>query len=393
MLTVAHRTSDEELPVHTRFLLNLTEWLASDDCNSLDDAGFVAAIGRRLHVAGLPVDRLVLHSVTLHAGFADRAIAWSPGQPVEIRDGETAFRAAFPSRLLARVLEDRTMLVIGPEDADFCEWTSSDVFVGKSLKQLVIAPLYSADGPFSVIALGSRTPRGFSTSDLDLLARFLKPLRSTIELRVLRRAEFSLLDAYVGSPTPQRLLANRTRCTELETIEAALFLCDIENVSALAGMSEANAFHLLQQRAQHLQTLIQGNGGMMIRASGTEVLAIFPTADPSSSCRMALDAAIQSRQPSALPGENGETIARSVFALHYGRVTYGSLACGNPRELTLLGADIELLTTIRDAARSLGETIAMSRLLKDMIKAEGLAGISYSTNDLRGSVEIYAARP
>src|SRR2546430_2538512 len=66
----------------------IIEWLAGDECHGLDDAGLTAELGHRLRLAGLPLDRLVLHLRILHPQLFARTLAWSPNEPVEIRDRE-----------------------------------------------------------------------------------------------------------------------------------------------------------------------------------------------------------------------------------------------------------------------------------------------------------------
>lgn len=385
--------TDVELQPRARDLLNLTEWLVGEECNSLDDAAFVASIGRRLHAAGLPVDRLVLHSVTLHPGFSDRAIAWSPGEPVEVREGDTAFRAVFPARSLSQVLEERRVLVVGAGEPAFPEWENSDVFSGRTLKQLVIAPLYNGDGPFSILAFGTRAPMGFSSADLTLLDRFTKPFRMVLELRLLRRSEFTLLDAYVGPPTPQKLLAGIIRGDEVEMIEGGLMLCDLADASALSRMGEPYAFQMLKKRLARMVQPIRRNGGMMIKMAGASIFAVFPAADTASACRAALDAATRELIYSGLMGEGEFGSLPAVVALHYGSVSYGNLSNEGSRELTLLGSDIELLSTIRDAARSLGEPIAMSRVFRDMAEVDDAASLHYWPKGSSVNHVIYGLRP
>lgn len=391
MLTVSDRKVDAELPARARNLLNLSEWLAGDDANGLDDAGFTAAIGRRLREAGFCLDRLVLHAVTLHPGYCDRAIAWSPGEPVEIREGETAFRAALPVKLLSRVLEERRLQSVATGEAGFADWENSDVLTGRGLKHIVVAPLFNSDGPFSAFILATSSPAGFPSPDLDFIERLMKPLRSALELRLLRKADFSLLDTYIGTPTPQRLFAGRIRADEIETVEAALLLFDVENSSAFSRIRAADKFGLLKRRFDHLSGPILANGGMIVRATETVVLAIFPAAEPAISCHAALDAAVRGLTSSSR--EKIEGGPRSIAALHFGQITYGSLTGGRFRELTLLGPDIDLIRTIRDSAKAHDEPIAMSELFGSMAGVQGMSRRLYNSTDRSGAVHVYALQP
>lgn len=69
-------------------ILDIVEWLAGDDCHAMDEAAFIAGLGRRLRSVGLPIDRLTLHLRTLHPEILGRTVAWAPNEPVEIHDRE-----------------------------------------------------------------------------------------------------------------------------------------------------------------------------------------------------------------------------------------------------------------------------------------------------------------
>jgi class 3 adenylate cyclase len=68
-----------------------------------------------------------------------------------------------------------------------------------------------------------------------MLQRIAPALRSACELRTLRQTELTLLDTYIGSATARRVLAGRVRRGQIETLEAALLLCDLRGFTELSN--------------------------------------------------------------------------------------------------------------------------------------------------------------
>src|SRR5215467_8495928 len=69
-------------------VLGVIEWLASDECHDIDDAGLIAGLGRRLRTVRLPIDQVALHLRTLHPEILGRTLCWGPNGLAEIRDRE-----------------------------------------------------------------------------------------------------------------------------------------------------------------------------------------------------------------------------------------------------------------------------------------------------------------
>src|SRR5580693_8944794 len=74
-----------EAPLEAR-AFEAINWLCSDECHDLDDAGMIAGLGSLLRALGLSIDRIGLHLRTLHPQILARSILWSPDEPVQIVD-------------------------------------------------------------------------------------------------------------------------------------------------------------------------------------------------------------------------------------------------------------------------------------------------------------------
>jgi len=371
-------------------IFGIIEWLSGDESHALDDAGLVRALGNRLVQAGIPLHRLTLHLTTLHPELVGRTIAWSPGEPVEIHDRERSAWRVFSGSPIFRAMTNREIVIVDANADDVDHWQSIDIFAGRRLRQLVVAPLCNADGPVSVAGFGTRDPGGFDPLDFEKLTRILPALRTACELRVLRQAELSLLDTYIGPMTAQRILAGRIRRGDVESIEAALLLCDLRGFTELSNKSDpTRVFEILNGYFERVIPTVGKNGGEVLKFMGDAVLAFFPGHDELSSCRAALSSARQILSDLDRVRFAGLSLSAGV-ALHYGNVSYGNIGAGRRLDFTLIGPDINMLSRIQGVCSELKQNLLMSSTFNSASGANGLTMGFHKLKGFEDTVELYA---
>ncbi|MBB3316918.1 adenylate cyclase [Rhizobium sp. BK176] len=368
----------------TNSLLSLIEWISGDECHALDEPGLISGLGRRLQALGLPIDRLTLHLMTLHPELIGRTLAWAPGEPVEIHDRNHGMRQTFANSPLRKVMDSREPLVVGPGDSVHGRWQGIDIFAGRGLVQLMIAPLCNADGPVSAVAFGTRRPGGFTAAEIQVIERILPALRNTCELRVMRQVELSLLDTYIGPLTAQRILAGQIRQGEIESMEAALLLCDLRGFTEISNLLPSNSvLELLNAYFDKVIPPITREGGEVLKFMGDAVLAFFPGYDAARSCASALSAARDILQEIDR-FEFGEIAPKVGIALHHGEVSYGNIGSGRRLDFTLIGPDVNLVSRIQTACGDLRVPLLMS----DRFRKEACAAaVSAGWHTLKGFAE------
>jgi adenylate cyclase len=368
--------------VNAGALLGLIEWLTGDECHALDEAGLVSGLGRRLQALGIPVDRLTLHLMTLHPEFIGRTIAWAPGEPVEIHDREHGSRVAIANTPLQKVMETREPLLVGPGESPHGRWQHIDVFAGRGLVQLIMAPLCNADGPVSAAVFATKRPGGFTAADRQMIERILPALRNTSELRVLRQVELSLLDTYIGPLTTSRILAGRIRRGEIESMQAALLLCDLRGFTELSNrLPGSTVLGLLNAYFDRIIPAITREGGEVLKFMGDAVLAFFPGLDAPHACSAALAAARMILDEVDRFRHDGIGV-RVGIALHYGEVCYGNIGSGRRLDFTLIGPDVNVVSRIQSVCSELGEALLMSEPFREEAGVEG--SVSIGPQQLKG---------
>ncbi|EJL56485.1 family 3 adenylate cyclase [Rhizobium sp. CF122] len=373
----------------TSSLLSLIEWLSGDECHGLDEPGLISALGRRLRVLGLPIDRLTLHFMTLHPELIGRTLAWAPGDPVEIHDREHGARQIFANSPLRKVMDSREPLVVGSGDSAHGRWQDIDVFAGRGLQQLMIAPLCNADGPVSAVAFGTRRAGGFTPAEIQVLERILPALRNTCELRVMRQVELSLLDTYVGPLTAQRILAGQIRQGEIESIEAALLLCDLRGFTEISNQLPSDrVLELLNAYFDKVIPPITREGGEVLKFMGDAVLAFFPGYDAGRSSASALIAARDILRE--IDGFEFDEIALNVgIALHHGEVSYGNIGSGRRLDFTLIGPDVNLVSRIQTACGDLRVPLLMSDTFRKEARAQAVSAGWHTLKGFTEKVELF----
>jgi adenylate cyclase len=350
-------------------MLSVLEWLSGDECHAVDEAGLIAGLGRQLRGIGLPIDRLTLHLMTLHPEFPGRIVAWAPGEPVEIRDNEHSAGSRFASGPLRKLMGSREPMIVGMDERNW-PWQEMDVYAGRGLVQLLVAPLCNVDGPVSAVILGTRRPGGFTLPDICVIERILPALRNTCELRVMRQADLSLLDTYIGPMTVQRILAGRIRQGEVETMEAALLLCSLRDFTELSNRLPGDrALELLTAYFEIVVPAITHRGGKLLKSMGDAILAFFPSSDTDAASNSAF-AAVESIRDDLGHFEFDGAGIEARIALHYGGVSYGNVGSGDRPDLAFIGSDVNLLTQIQSACAVLGTSVLMSESFRRRIRAD-----------------------
>lgn len=377
-------------------ILDVVEWLTGNECHELDDAGLIAGLGRRLQAAGLPIDRLTLHLRTLHPEILGRTVAWSPNEPMEIHDREHGIEVSpdFIDSPLRRVMDMGEPLAVCPSDLDGQRWTNIDVFRGRGLAEMVFVPLRTGDGLVSAASFCTARPGGFGAHERAALERIVPALRNACELRTLRKVELTLLDTYIGPTTAQRILAGRIRRGQIESLEAALLLCDLRGFTELSNrLPSARVLELLDAYFDRVVPAITDAGGEILKYMGDAALAFFHCDAAASACEDALHAALASLDNLGRFAAPDAELHAGV-ALHYGEVSYGNIGSGQRLDFTVIGPDVNMVSRIQTVCGTVGRPLVMSARFAELLGDRATTSIGrHSLKGFAEPAELYSLEP
>ncbi|MGO7532273.1 adenylate/guanylate cyclase domain-containing protein [Rhizobium leguminosarum] len=337
----------------------IIDWLAGDECHALDEAGVISGLGRRLRSIGVPVDRLALYLITLHPEYFGRSIAWTEEEPVDIEDRQHGtISLAFMDSAISHAMRTRRTVVVGRSGVG-ASWQCLRTFADRNLEQLIVSPLCNSDGPVSTASFATRKPTGFTDIERQIIQRVSPALRNVCELLTLRKVGNTMLDTYIGPYTAQRVRAGHIRQGEVESIDAALLLCDLRGFTKLSNrLPPQEVMQFVNCYYDKVVPSITGNGGEVAKFMGDAVLAFFPAYSAEWAAASAYNAAIEISTRTA----EATGIKMDVgIALHYGIVNYGNIGSGGRLDFTLIGPDVNLVNRIQHVCSEESRQLLMSR--------------------------------
>jgi len=365
----------------------LIEWLSGDECHDAAGAAMLTGLGRRLRALGLPLDRLSLSLRTLHPQILARTFAWSEGEPVEQRDRENAIehQPFFAANPIRRATEERSWLSLTTV-GEIAKLEELDFFHGRGIAVAEVVPLLMGQGPASAAVFATRRPEGFGADGRALLQRIVPALRSACEVRLLRLTEATLLDTYVGPLTGRRILEGHIRRGDVETLKAALLLCDLRDFTVLSNrLPPEQMLDRLNLYFDQLVPPIAAAGGEVLKFMGDAVLAFFHHEDgPEASCAAAFEAARQALASIHSVSQAGTPLSAGV-ALHHGEVAYGNIGSGGRLDFPVSGRDVNLLSRIQTACATTGQPLLMSPRFAALLDRPGSRSIGH--HPLKGFAE------
>jgi adenylate cyclase len=329
---------------------------------------------QRLIDQGVPIDRVGLHSRTLHPQVSGTRVLWRRGvQRIEetaYRRGDESLGEAYRTSPLKAVYDSGRPIrrrLEGPEAVlDFPVLTE---LRDEGLTDYLVMPLISIDSEVrSLTSWGSRRPGGFGELDIATIAGVLPAFAALAEIHERRRMTSTLLDTYLGSDAGRRVLGGQIQRGDGVTIAAALWFCDLRDFTSLSDELPGDAvIGLLNDYFACVAAPVQARGGEVLKFIGDAMLAIFPIRDDldrDRACHTALAAAVAALEAlDALNAERGaeqKPPLRIGLALHTGSVVYGNIGAPNRLDFTVIGPSVNLVTRIESLCKPLGRRLLAS---------------------------------
>lgn len=189
------------------------------------------------------------------------------------------------------------------------------------------------------------------------------PLQAVVEREIAR----SLLRAYLGRRSSEKVLSGTILRGTGETIEAIVWLSDLRDFTRLSETHPLEeVIKALNDCCARLVGAIQPFGGEVLKFIGDGLLAIFPLAanGAKAACAAALAATRAARQGMARLDEerrrSGLPPLSFGLALHVGAVMYGNIGAPDRLDFTAIGPAVNVASRIQGFCRPLGCPVLVS---------------------------------
>jgi adenylate cyclase len=218
------------------------------------------------------------------------------------------------------------------------------------------------------------------------------PLQAVVERGISR----SLLQAYLGRRSAERVLSGTIRRGTGEIIDAVVWVSDLRDFTQLSEtLGSDGVIKALNDCCARLVGAIQPFGGEVLKFIGDGLLAIFPVAPKGegAACNAALAAVRAARAGMArLDDERVNSNLPPLpfgVGLHLGPVVYGNIGAPDRLDFTAIGPAVNVASRIEGLCRELACSVLISQAVA-MLCAAPLAAVgSYSLRGSGNPVALY----
>jgi len=178
----------------------------------------------------------------------------------------------------------------------------------------------------------------------------------------------TLLGAYLGPKTADRVLAGTVQRGDVAEIEAAIWFSDLRGFTPMsAGIASSELIAWLNDYFAAVGRAIVGHDGEILKFIGDAVLAVWPVSSSRSreaTCRAALQAAnaanLELESLNAARALSGLPAMRHGIGLHLGRAQYGNIGAEGRLDFTVIGAAVNTASRLEGACARLSRRVVTS---------------------------------
>jgi adenylate cyclase len=248
----------------------------------------------------------------------------------------------------------------------------------------------------AVISFATKAPTGFSDGEMQALDEACRLLSPYAERALLRRIAIDLLTAYLGRAAGQRVYEGRIERGDVETLEAAIWFCDLRGFTALAeDLPRREVIGLLNRWFDAVGGAVEAEGGEILKFMGDGFLAVFLVdGEPGIVCDRALAAAeaafaASRRLDSEFAGE-GRSPLRFGLALHLGEVEFGNIGTHDRLDFTVMGPAVNHASRLEALTKQLPTSILASAAFAAHVSRPMSPIGRFALRGVAGEVEVYA---
>lgn len=395
-------TASNSLVARSLGLASVSDWLLEEAWRLPDVAAVAQGFFDKIEGSTLPLLRGTIITQTLHPQLVGYGLIWKRGEPLYqgqgergVLDNDTYKRSTMP----LIIEKGETVRVRLEIEAERNRFPLTQEIYEQGGTDYIGMPLEFSSGQKNLLSLSIDRPGGYSNAELAAFPALASILARVIEPKVLQVTAVNLLDTYVGHRAGEQILNGQIARASGETINAAIWLCDLRGFTRLSDtLHRAFLIDLLNQFYDCVGPAVEAHDGEILKFLGDGMLAVFPADTDGGlgeACERALRAAADAcRALGALNAERegfGEEPLDFGLALHAGDVMFGNVGSANRLDFTVIGPAVNMAARLEGICQSTGERIVVSSDFASQVKAALRPLGSHALRGLDGKHAVFAA--
>ncbi|MGI0117583.1 adenylate/guanylate cyclase domain-containing protein [Zooshikella sp. RANM57] len=362
----------------------IIEWAVTSTIDVNHPVIWIKTLIKNLLSTGLPLSRIrILHQI-LHPQLAGISYCWThPSQDIVINKPTQGLleRETYLSSPLYLICEGNTEKVrcrLNQVQSQ-PDYPILNDLRKEGMTDYLVLPLKFSEERTGAISFATTHSDGFSDEEVSYLQQFVRAITRSLEVLVLHEKALSLLNAYLGKTTGNRVLAGTIQRGDGETINAVIWFSDLRASTKLSETLPSNEYlNVLNQYFDCLAGSVLQQEGEVLRFIGDAVLAIFPVGEHNfktwdSACNAALVAVKEAdRQVTALNQARKQVNLSPInygIALHIGEVHYGNIGTATRVEFTVVGKAANEAAKIESLCKVLNKKVLISESFTQYLQA------------------------
>ena len=251
------------------------------------------------------MDRVNLGVFALHPEMAGYAVVWEPelDEAIEIavrrEDMDTPMYLNSPIHWLVERGGSFVADLRRPEKQ--ARFAVFEEFSERGFEAYFGERIDYGDGGVAVLSVCSRRADRFDEAQVEGLRAVFPALKLFIHLVETRRLAETVLETYLGPDTSKRVLSGQILRGQGESIEAALWLCDLRGFTQLtSSLSSAELIQVMNDYFDAMAEAVWSHGGEILKFMGDAMLVVFRIDDQRSARARVGKRSPQGRPPSMI---------------------------------------------------------------------------------------------
>jgi len=386
---------------------DIADWLLEAETERSTLVDLTHQLVQKIEEVGVPLSRLNLGVLAQHPELAGYAVHWEQGmdKPVEapVRHEQTLLPIYLnsPIRWMVETREPTHFDLEDPESGG--DFPVISAFRSKGHTDYRGFPIAYGLNEIAALTVCTKRPGGFEKWEIAGLTKLFPAVRLLIEVVEMRRLAKTLLRTYLGRDTAELVLAGRIRRGQGETIQAAIWLCDLRGFTAMTEtIGSVAMIEVMNLYFDCMAEAVWENGGEILKFMGDAMLVVFRITDKVSAtaaARQSVRAAISAQQQlfelSSQRIRDGLSPLHAGIAVHLGGVVYGNIGAKTRLDFTVMGAAVNLVARLQSLTGRLGEPLLFSHQVAEHLAQPVQSVGEYSFKGVEDTVEIFrvAHRP